>query len=249
MTAGLAWRMSWPTCPSPCCSRSATDALAWAAHGSGNASNSVADSQSLDHRPALARCPTSRDEPADLLPAARRTKPAGPNALAYGEAVLAVLRAGGLPDRVAVFAFDTLSLWCSAFAYEISAIRTGEFDEKAIEARGREIGAYMAARPAQFPNLLGVGQLLSEATAEERFEFAMDVFLAGLTAAFEPRRRAADRPRRASEGDRSWPVDEPSPARPGVGRAVTARGGSDGDGECCRAAEVQAAVPHDVAVQ
>jgi len=115
--------------------------------------------------------------------------PAGPNALAYGEAVLAVLRAGGLPDRVAVFAFDTLSLWCSAFAYEMSAIRTGEFDAEMIAARSKEIGAYMAARPAQFPNLLGVGQLLSETTAEERFEFALDVFLAGLMSAFEPKKR------------------------------------------------------------
>jgi AcrR family transcriptional regulator len=115
--------------------------------------------------------------------------PAGPNALAYGEAVLAVLRAGGLPDRVAVFAFDTLSLWCSAFAYELSAIRTGEVAEESIATRGREIGAYMAARPAQFPNLLGVGTILSEATAEERFEFAMDVFLAGLVGAFRPRRQ------------------------------------------------------------
>jgi AcrR family transcriptional regulator len=114
--------------------------------------------------------------------------PAGPNALAYGEAVLAVLRAGGLPDRIAVFAFDSLSLWCSAFAYELGAIRTGEFDAEEIAARGKKIGAYMAARPAQFPNLLGVGQLLSEATAEERFEFALDVFLSGLISAFEPRR-------------------------------------------------------------
>jgi AcrR family transcriptional regulator len=114
--------------------------------------------------------------------------PAGPNALTYGEAVLAILRAGGLPDRVAVFAFDTLSLWCSAFAYELSAVRTGELDRDQIMARGKEIGAYMAARPAQFPNLLGVGDVLSEATAEERFEFALDVFLAGLVAAFEPRR-------------------------------------------------------------
>jgi AcrR family transcriptional regulator len=115
--------------------------------------------------------------------------PAGPNALAYGEAMLAVLRAGGLPDRIAVFAFDTLSLWCSAFAYELGAIRTGEADEEAIETRGKEIGAYMAARPAQFPNLLGVGTILSEATAEERFEFAMDVFLAGLLGVFRPRRQ------------------------------------------------------------
>jgi AcrR family transcriptional regulator len=114
--------------------------------------------------------------------------PAGPNALAYGEAVLAVFRAGGLPDRIAVFAFDTLSLWCSAFAYELGAIRTGEIDHEEIAARSKEIGAYMAARPAQFPNLIGIGRLLSEATAEERFEFAMDLFLTGLVGLFEPRR-------------------------------------------------------------
>ncbi|MFL6118662.1 TetR/AcrR family transcriptional regulator [Actinophytocola sp.] len=121
--------------------------------------------------------------------------PAGPNALAYGEAVLAVLRAGGLPDRTAVFAFDTLSLWCSAFAYELAAVRTGELDKEQIRARGEKIGAYMAARPAQFPNLLGVGEILSEAAPEERFEFALDVFLAGLISAFEPRHGASDGPR------------------------------------------------------
>jgi AcrR family transcriptional regulator len=114
--------------------------------------------------------------------------PAGPNSLAYGEAVLAVLRAGGLPDRVAVFAFDTLSLWCSAFAYELGAIKTGDVDVAEVQARSKEIGAYMAARPAQFPNLLGVGHVLSSATPEERFEFAMDVFLGGLVAAFEPKK-------------------------------------------------------------
>jgi AcrR family transcriptional regulator len=115
--------------------------------------------------------------------------PAGPNALAYGEAVLAVLRAGGLPDRVAVFAFDTLSLWCSAFAFELSAAKAGEVDAADVAARGKEIGAYMAARPQQFPNLLGVGQILSEASAEERFAFGLDVFLAGLIGAFDSRGR------------------------------------------------------------
>lgn len=115
--------------------------------------------------------------------------PAGPNALAYGEAMLAVLRAGGLPDRVAVLAFDTLALWCAAFAFELGATKTGDFDPDAIAARGKEIGAYMAARPTQFPNMLGVGQILSDATPEERFEFGLDVFLAGLVGAFRPRRR------------------------------------------------------------
>ncbi len=114
--------------------------------------------------------------------------PAGPNALAYGEAVLAVLRAGGLPDRVAVLAFDTLSLWCAAFAFEVGAARSGDVDPEQIAARGKEIGAYMAARPTQFPNLLGVGPILSGATPEERFEFGLDVFLAGLVGAFKPPR-------------------------------------------------------------
>jgi len=109
--------------------------------------------------------------------------PAGPNALAYGEAVLAVLRAGGLNDQVAVFAFDTLSLWCAAFAFEVSAAKTGESDRQKVAKRGREVGAYMASRPEQFPNLLSVGQVLSEATVDERFDFAMDVFLTGLMAA------------------------------------------------------------------
>lgn len=114
--------------------------------------------------------------------------PTGPNALVYGEAVLAVLRAGGLPDRVAVFAFDTLSLWCSAFAFEIGAAKTGELDRDAVVARSQEIGAYMASRPERFPNLLSVGRVLSEASAEERFDFAMDVFLTGLMAAAAKRR-------------------------------------------------------------
>ncbi len=114
--------------------------------------------------------------------------PAGPNSLAYGEAVLAVFRAGGLPDKTAVLAFDTLSLWCSAFAFEVGAARSGEVDPEAMATRGKEIGAYMAARPTQFPNLLGVGRILSDATPEERFEFGLDVFLAGLVGTFRPRR-------------------------------------------------------------
>jgi len=114
--------------------------------------------------------------------------PAGPNALAYGEAVLAVLRAGGLPDRVAMLAFDTLSLWCAAFAFEVGAARSGDVSPEQIAERSKEIGAYMAARPTQFPNLLGVGPVLSEATPEERFEFGLDVFLAGLIGVFQPRR-------------------------------------------------------------
>lgn len=38
----------------------------------------------------------------------------------------------------------------------------------------------MAARAEEFPNLLSVGPVISAAGVEERFEFALDTFLAGL---------------------------------------------------------------------
>ncbi len=110
------------------------------------------------------------------------TVPTGPNALRHGEGILALLRAGGLPDRAAALAFDTLALWCSAFAAEVSAARSGEVDPEEVARRGEQIGAYMAERPDEFTNLLHLGPTLSATPPEERFEFALEVFLAGLTA-------------------------------------------------------------------
>jgi AcrR family transcriptional regulator len=109
------------------------------------------------------------------------TVPTGPNALRHGEGILALLRAGRLPDGVAALAFDTLTLWCSAFAVEVSAARTGEIDPADLARRGEQIGAYMTERAAEFPNLLSLGPTLSATPAAERFEFGLDVFLAGLS--------------------------------------------------------------------
>ncbi|HEY0454304.1 TetR/AcrR family transcriptional regulator [Actinophytocola sp.] len=110
------------------------------------------------------------------------TVPTGPNALRHGESLLGLLRAGGLPDRVAAVAFDTLTLWASAFAVEVSATRTGEVDPAEVANRGEQIGAYMAAHPREFANLLSLGPTLMTTSVEDRFEFGLDVFLAGLTA-------------------------------------------------------------------
>ncbi len=110
------------------------------------------------------------------------TVPTGPNSLRHGEGVLALLRTGGLADRVAALAFDTLALWCAAFAVEVSAVRAGEIDPAEVAHRGEQIGAYMSQRAAEFPNLLTLGPTLSSTPPEERFEFGLDVFLAGLAA-------------------------------------------------------------------
>lgn len=110
------------------------------------------------------------------------TVPTGPNALRHAEGILALLRAGGLPNRVATLAFDTLALWCSAFAVELSAARSGEIDPGDVARRGEQIGAYIAERSAEFPNLVDAGPTLSKTPPEERFEFGLTVFLAGLPA-------------------------------------------------------------------
>ena len=107
--------------------------------------------------------------------------PIGPNALRQGEGILAILRAGGLSGRAAAFAFDALGLYSKAYALEVTRWRPGDVDPAELAERGRQIGEYMASLPPEaFPNLLEVGPLFSAETAQERFEFAIDAFIAGL---------------------------------------------------------------------
>jgi AcrR family transcriptional regulator len=108
--------------------------------------------------------------------------PVGPNALRQGEAALAILRAGGLSERDAAFAFDALSLYAKAYALEVSRWQLGEFDRDEIAERTRQITEYMAALPPDaFPNLLAIAPLFSAESAKARLDFALDAFIAGLT--------------------------------------------------------------------
>lgn len=107
------------------------------------------------------------------------TGPTGPNALLLAEGVLAVLRAGGLSQIEAALAFDLLSQWVAAFAMEAGAGRTVVVGDE-IEKRGAQIRNYMRSRSASFPNLLGLGPLLGSTSMVERYEFGLNVFLAGL---------------------------------------------------------------------
>ncbi|RSM83580.1 TetR family transcriptional regulator [Kibdelosporangium aridum] len=105
--------------------------------------------------------------------------PLGPNALRHGEAMLAILRAGGLSETQAAWAFDALGLYCKAYAVEVSSWREGSADE--LAERSRQMGEYMQSLPpGTLPNLMAIGPLFSAQTAHERFEFAIDTFIAGL---------------------------------------------------------------------
>ncbi|WP_434781138.1 TetR/AcrR family transcriptional regulator [Amycolatopsis kentuckyensis] len=107
--------------------------------------------------------------------------PVTPHSLKQGEAMLALLRAGGLTLKQATFAGDALSLYAKAYAYEASSWTWGEIDQAEAGERGKQMVAYMQSLPAEsFPNMLQVGEFFSAETAKERLEFALEAYLAGL---------------------------------------------------------------------
>lgn len=109
--------------------------------------------------------------------------PVGPNALRHGEALLSLLRAGGLSLTQAAYAGDALSLYTKAFAYEGSVWSSGAVDPADVAARGRRMVDYMSSLPGDaFANMLGAGGLFTAETADERFEFGLDMLLGGLAA-------------------------------------------------------------------
>ncbi len=115
--------------------------------------------------------------------------PVGPNALRHGEALLSLLRAGGLSLTQAAYAGDALSLYTKAFAYEGSIWSSGAIDPDDAAARGRRMVEYMNSLPPDaFANMLRIGELFSAETAAERFEFGLDMLLGGLTALKRPPR-------------------------------------------------------------
>lgn len=106
--------------------------------------------------------------------------PIGPNALRHGEALLSLLRAGGLSLTHAAYAADALSLYTKAFAYEGSAWRA--VDPTEVAARGRQMGEYLDSMPPDaFANMQATGHLFTAETAAERFAFGLDLLLGGLT--------------------------------------------------------------------
>jgi AcrR family transcriptional regulator len=105
--------------------------------------------------------------------------PAGPNGLRFAEGMLAILRAGGLPDRTAATASHLSSVIVNAFALEDVAPLGGA--EATPEEVGAMIGGYLASLPAdRFPNLIAVASDLGADDLDTRFELLLDIFVDGL---------------------------------------------------------------------
>ena len=108
--------------------------------------------------------------------------PLGPNALRYAERVLAILRAGGLPDRLAVLGHHLLISLVNGFTLD----ETGEAGQPPADSPPPdEIAAmardYLTALPPErFPNLVALADHFAFADNDERFELLLDLYIDGL---------------------------------------------------------------------
>lgn len=106
--------------------------------------------------------------------------PLGENALRGTEWMIAVLRAGGLPDQVIGLACDLLPLYVVAVSYEESLYGTDTAPEEVLQyVEGMR--RYFAALPAdRFPNVISLAGPLTAGDPATRFEFGLDVLIRGL---------------------------------------------------------------------
>ena len=110
--------------------------------------------------------------------------PMGPDSVRWTEWLLTLLRGAGLPDRVAAYAGDVFGLFIGGYAYEDAiglASPTGEqLPPEEILAMMRDYWGSLP--PDRFPNTVALVDVLLSGDPDERFEFMLDVLIAGLAA-------------------------------------------------------------------
>jgi AcrR family transcriptional regulator len=120
----------------------------------------------------------------DLARASFARIPLGENALRGSEQMIAIMRAGGLPDQVIAYACDLLALYVMAVCYEESVYSSEATSPEDVANFARELKGYFASLPPdRFPHVVSLaGPLTAGAEGDERFEFGLDVLLRGLAA-------------------------------------------------------------------
>jgi len=108
--------------------------------------------------------------------------PMGPNVLRSGESLLAILRAGGVPDQAASWAMDLFLNYVTTAVYEGSLMADrGGWEH--FQERISELNAYFRSLPpAEFPNTAALADTLTAGDGDARFEFGIEVIVAGLAA-------------------------------------------------------------------
>ena len=110
--------------------------------------------------------------------------PIGPSSLRYSERVLAIMRAGRVPDELAVLGHHLLIAVVNGFTID----ETGEGGAPPADQppswsddSARMVRDYIASLPAdRFPNLVALADHYAISDADRRFELLLDLFVEGL---------------------------------------------------------------------
>lgn len=119
------------------------------------------------------------DEHPGIAVAALGTVPSGPNALELLELTLALLDAGGVDGRRAVWAAQVLSVHVVGSSWERGLRRSSAVGGSG-QAPTRSAAAWRAVDPAAFPHLTPVAPLFRLHDEDERFAFGLELVLDGL---------------------------------------------------------------------
>jgi AcrR family transcriptional regulator len=109
--------------------------------------------------------------------------PMGPNALRYTEGVVAILRAGRVPDQLAVQSYLLLMSVVNGFTMDEAGYEaeTEAGVAPPLEEGAEMVGEYLGSLPAgEFPNTIQVAGHFADADQEGRFELLLDLFVEGL---------------------------------------------------------------------
>jgi hypothetical protein len=109
--------------------------------------------------------------------------PTSPKTLAAAEVLVSTLRLGGLSDRVIALGLDQLILYVSACAFEDGLLQQTGMDPDEVQRYYADVHAFYQALPSeQFPVLASIAPEMTSADGEERFDFGIASFVAGLEA-------------------------------------------------------------------
>jgi AcrR family transcriptional regulator len=107
--------------------------------------------------------------------------PMGPNALRVEERLLAILRAAGVPDQLAVTGQHLLYAIVNGFTLD-ETTELGVGDATPVDQEAGDLARdYIKSLPAdQFPNLVAVADQFAFVDADARFELLIDLYVDGL---------------------------------------------------------------------
>jgi AcrR family transcriptional regulator len=120
--------------------------------------------------------------------------PMGPNALRLSEGLFAILRAGGVPDDLAVTAQHLFFAVINGFTLDETTDLGVELEDRPDKQSASAARDYLAQLPAdQFPNLTAVSAYFGSPDRDGSFDLLVDLFIDGLAvrASVDPRPSSA----------------------------------------------------------